>query len=354
MGNCKRIIAGIFLALLQLGSMNAWSQVSAVYGGGPFYSGGQAVLDDLRASGFNTVILWTIHVGSAGNMNFNDIPVIDGFGNYIGDPDWANRIASLRRAPTAIDRIEIGVASAGATDFENIESLINAHGTGSDTVLYKAFQNLKTVTGADAVNFDDESNYDVSTMVQFAVMLADLGYKVTFVPYTRQLFWETVYRQVEAQRPGTIDRVYLQVYAGGAGNNPVSWNGSFGDLKVIPGLWSVNGGGCDRGDTPGQVQSRMERWQSDVSGGFMWFYDDIQRCSASGRTTADYAAAINNALAPPPGFAANIAPDAAISVSSEYFDPNWSKEKLTDGIVGQDGSGEWASAGEQTPYAELE
>ena len=214
--------------------MNAWSQVSAVYGGGPFYSGGQAVLDDLRASGFNTVILWTIHVGSAGNMNFNDIPVIDGFGNYIGDPDWANRIASLRRAPTAIDRIEIGVASAGATDFENIESLINAHGTGSDTVLYKAFQNLKTVTGADAVNFDDESNYDVSTMVQFAVMLADLGYKVTFVPYTRQSFWETVYRQVEAQRPGTIDRVYLQVYAGGAGNNPVSWNGSFGDLKVIP------------------------------------------------------------------------------------------------------------------------
>lgn len=35
---------------------------SAIYGGGPFYSDGQAVMNTLRASGFTTVVLWSIHV----------------------------------------------------------------------------------------------------------------------------------------------------------------------------------------------------------------------------------------------------------------------------------------------------
>jgi len=332
------------------------AQTSAVYGGGGFYSGGQAVMDDLRQSGFNTVILWTIHVSDQGNMNFNDIPVIDTNGNYIGDPDWTNRIATLKQNPTSVTRVELGIASAGATDFENIELLINQNGTGPNTVLYKAFENLKAVTAADAVNFDDESNYDVSTTVQFAVMLADIGFKVTLVPYTRISFWREVYNRVEAQRPGTIDKVYLQVYAGGAGNNPADWNGSFGNLKVIPGLWSKHGSNCNLGSSPAQVQSRMSRWKPVVSGGFMWLYDDIEACSAPGQRTSDYASAINNALAttpPSPTGTINIAPNANITVSSEYIDPNWSKEKLTDNIIGQNANGEWASGGEQTPYAQL-
>jgi len=353
MKNYLHTISYYVLISFFIGVCGVNAQTSAVYGGGSFYSGGQSVMNDLRSSGFNTVILWTIHVSNQGNMNFNDIPVIDTNGNYIGDPNWSTRIASLKQAPTSVNRVELGIASAGATDFENIETLINTNGTGSNTALYKAFQNLKTVTKADAVNFDDESNYDVDTMVKFAVMLADIGYKVTLVPYTRKSFWATVYNQVEAQRPGTIDKVYLQVYAGGSGNNPASWNGSFGNLKVIPGLWSVNGAGCNRGDTPSQVETRMRGWKNDISGGFMWLYDDIEKCTAPGRRTADYANAINIALESSAGGATNLAPNAAISVSSEYTNPNWSKEKLTDGIIGQNGNGEWASNGEQTPWAQL-
>lgn len=342
--------AFIFIFITQ----NSWSQVSAVYGGGPFYSGGQSVMDDLRSSGFNTVILWTIHVGPNGNMNLNNIPVINTSGNYIGDPNWGNRVASLKQAPTSVNRIEIGVASAGVNDFANIESLINSQGTGPNTLLYKGFQNLKIITGADAINIDDESHYRVETMVKFSLMMADIGYKIAFVPYTRRSFWAEVFNQVESQRPGTIDRVYLQAYAGGTGNNPVTWNRSFGGLKVIPGLWSIHGSRCNIGDTPSQVQNQMANWQSSISGGFMWLYDDIQACNAVGRSTSDYAAAINNAVGMSSGFATNIAPDASVTVSSEYVNPNWSKEKLTDGIFGQDANGEWASDGEQTPYAQLD
>lgn len=356
MKKIKVSITLFFMTFFSLSATSAWAQVSAVYGGGPFYSGGQAVMDDLRSSGFNTVILWTLHVGPNGNMNLNNIPVIDTAGNYIGDPNWGNRVASLRQAPTSVNRIEIGVASAGVDDFENIGNLIDANGTGSNTVLYKAFQNLKTVTGADAINIDDESQFDVDTMVKFSVMMADIGYKVALVPYNRRSFWAQVYSQVETQRPGAIDRVYLQVYAGGSGNNPTTWNGSFGSLKVIPGVWSIHGSGCNQGDSPASVRTRMANWAPVSSGGFMWLYDDIQSCSAPGRRTADYAAAINGPVVTPPptGFQNNIAPDASITVSSEYVDSNWSKEKITDGIVGQNGNGEWASDGEQRPFAQLD
>ncbi len=341
------------IIFLCLGKHYSNAQTSAVYGGGSFYSKGQPVMDDLRDSGFNTVILWTIHVARNGETYLNNIKVTDNRGAYVGDPNWQTRLATLKQAPTSINRIELGVASAGVNDFANIEALINANGIGPETVLYKAFSALKNITGADAINIDDEIHFRVASMVQFCLMMDDIGYKVAFVPYNRRNFWETVYTQVEAQRPGTIDRIYLQVYAGGAGNTPSRWN-RFGALKVIPGLWSKNGRNCTQGDTPAQVERRMRGWKNDISGGFMWLYEDMEICAANGRRTADYANAINTALAPPAGGATNLAPNASITVSSEFIDPNWSKEKLTDGIIGQEGNGEWASSGEQTPWAQLD
>src|SRR5687768_4955462 len=57
---------------------------SAIYGGGPFYAGGQAVMNTLRSSGFTTVVLWTIHVNATnGDLIFNDIRIVSG-GKYVG------------------------------------------------------------------------------------------------------------------------------------------------------------------------------------------------------------------------------------------------------------------------------
>jgi len=270
---------------------------SAIYGGGPFYSGGTAVMNDLRASGFTTVMLWSVHVDTNGDLHLNDEPLISN-GSYIGpNTGWSAELATLKQAPTSVNRIEVSIGAGGTTDFESIEALVNGtgagSGTGPDSILYRNFQLLKQITGADAANFDDESAYDLASATAFGKMLAGLGYKITFAPYTNRSFWASL----KTNLGSAVDKIYLQAYAGGTGNNPAQWTSALG-MPVIPGLWSKNGSGCSAGDSPATVQSKMAAWKQSagIPGGFMWLYDDIQKCSASGRTTADYAKAINTAV----------------------------------------------------------
>ncbi|WNG55326.1 PKD domain-containing protein [Archangium gephyra] len=274
---------------------------SAIYGGGPFYSGGTAVMDDLRNSGFTTVMLWSFHIEDNGDLVYNDIPVVKN-GAYVGDPAWPARLATLKTAPTSVNRIEVSIGAWGVPDFERMIKLVNGTaagcgstlvcGTGSNSILYRNFQVLKTVTGATAVNFDDESAYNLAPTTQFGQMLIGLGYKITFAPYTNQTFW----RSLKDNLGSAVDTIYLQVYDGGAGNNPASWNTAMG-MTVDPGLWSRHGSGCGSGDSPATVQSKMTNWKASagISGGFMWLYDDIQACASQG-TAAQYAAAINTAV----------------------------------------------------------
>lgn len=275
-------------------SAPANSNRSAIYGGGPFYSGGQAVMDDLRASGFQTVVLWSIHVeANTGNLILNDKLVASG-GNYVGDPGWPARLATLRQQPTSVTRIEVSIGSGGTTDFDSIRDLIAAQGTGPDSILYRNFQALKMATGADAANFDDESTYDLNSSIQFGHMLAGLGYRITLVPYTRQSFWVGLKDALGDK----VDTVYLQVYDGGRLNDPAAWSNAMG-MTVTPGVWTLHGTGCLQGDSPAAVHAKMRLWKTTawISGGFLWLYDDIQACSAQA-TSAQYAQAINTAVAP--------------------------------------------------------
>ena len=171
-----------------------------------------------------------------------------------------------------------------------------SQGTNTTSILYRNFQALKTATGATAVDFDDETLYDVATTVKFGRMLSSIGYKVTLCPYWNPTFWQSVYSQLGN---GIVDAVYLQCYAGGAGNNPASWNSYFSGLKVMPGLWCAHGTGCAEGDVPAAVASQMLAWKSgaDIPGGFMWLYDDMLSCSSKG-TPAGYAVSINQAVDP--------------------------------------------------------
>jgi len=222
-------------------------------------------MDAVRASGYTTVILWTLHINSNADLIF-DSPLLVSNGVYVGASTWPAQLATLKQAPTSVNRIEVCVGSAGPNDFATIKTLIAQSGTGSGTTLYKNFVALKAATGADAIDFDDEQEYDVTSMVQFAQMLSTIGYKVTLCPYTNTSFWQTV----KSQLGSIVDRVYLQCYEGGAGNNPATWNTLFGGLKVMPGLESPN-------STFAQVQSKMSSWESvnGVPGGFMWYYDSM-------------------------------------------------------------------------------
>jgi len=295
-------------------------------------------MNTLRSSGFTTVVLWTIHVHPNGNLVFNDIPVVSN-GQYIGDPGWPARLATLKQAPTSVNRIEIGIGSWGVDDWGTIHSLINSQGTGTGSILYRNFRALLTATGADAINDDDESHYDVASTVSFARMAISMGYKnFALAPYTNSGFWTSV----KSNLGSAVDRVYLQAYAGGTGNNPASWSQALG-MTVDPGLWSRNGSGCSAGDSPGTVQSKMTSWRNSagIQGGFMWLFDDIQRCSSQG-TAADYAAAINNATGDG-SVGTNLALNRAAASSQASCNANEGPAKAVNGSVSGGNTDKWCS-----------
>ena len=187
----------------------------------------------LRASGYTTVMLWCIHVdATSGNLIYNDQLVVSN-GLYVGTAAWPGQLATLKTAPTSINRIEVSVSSWGVNDFLSIQTLMNNYGTNPTSILYRNFQALKTATGADAIDYDDETLYDAATTVKFGRMLSSMGYKVTLCPYTDPSFWQSVFNQLGS---GIVDIVYLQCYSGGGGNDPATWNGYFGGLKLNPGM----------------------------------------------------------------------------------------------------------------------
>jgi len=286
--------ACISLILSVLCAASASAAHSAVFGGGPLYSNAAANRDKIRASGFDTVILWTIHVHDDGDFVLNDKKIIDN-GVYVGRSAWPAEVAAFKTGPTSVNRIEIGIGSWGVPDFEKMKALIDAQGTGPNSILYKNFLALRNaLPSIDAVNYDDESCYDVTSSVALGIMLKDLGFQVALCPYTRSSYWRGVFNGINSARPGAVDRVYLQCYAGGAYNNPGTWNNYFGGLKVSPGLWCWPNGNA----TPAQVEAKMSTWRGsyDIAGGFMWLLDDMLNNQSTHPVSA-YGYAINDALA---------------------------------------------------------
>jgi len=289
----SKLLRPLFLACFFASGIPANAQscgVSAVYGGGPFYKTPATSIPEIKSSGFTTAIIWTIHIDTAGNFNYNaEFPIVAN-GQYIGHntyPNFPQDVAQLKTQPTSVTRIEAGLSAWGSATFQNIKNLINAHGTGPTTNLYRNFKVLRdSIPQIDAINFDDESTYDVSTSVQFALMLGSLGYKVSLCPYTNANYWKSVASQANAQVAGTVDRVFLQCYDGGAANSPCSSTWNFGSIPVYPGLWDIN-------YSPSGVQTKMTTWknQCGINGGFMWLYDDFKNTVK----TQQYAAAINTA-----------------------------------------------------------
>lgn len=264
---------------------------TGIFGGGPFYKNAANNITEIENSGFTEAIVWSVEVSSTGDLNFNgEFPLTSG-GVYVGDqthPDFASNMALLKQG--TVKRVTFSVGSSNYGDWEDITALVNAQGTGPNSILYKDFQALKAAIPAlDAIDFDDEKSFNSPTTVAFGVMLGQLGYHVMPDAFDNNNYWTNVVSQINNQLPGTVDGVHLQAYAGGAGNNPcVGWN--FGTVPVFPGLW-------DQYDTPAQVESTMSGWHSQcgIVGGFMWLYDDFVGTGLA----AQYANAINTAVGSP-------------------------------------------------------
>ncbi len=266
---------------------------SGVFGGGPLYINATRNINELKNSGFNEVVVWNIQVRPNGDLNFNGEFPLCANGVYVGGathPDFAGNMASLKQGK--VRRLTFSVGSSNVGDFQDVRDLVNSQGTGSSSILYRNFQALKrAIPALDSIDFDDENCYDTSTMTSFAVMLGNLGYTVALDPYTYQSFWTNVAARINTQRPGTVDLVHLQCYAGGYGNDPIDWN--FGAIPVQPSVASYD-------YSPSDTQSQMAYWRGEAgsAGGWVWLYDQFVGNAPS------YAAAINTGIGGPTALSA--------------------------------------------------
>jgi len=248
---------------------------------------------------YTTVILFVVDVESNGDLNYNGNHLLVQNGRYVGDPGWGARLAALKTAPTTIHRIEVCTGGSGASSFVHIQDLIAAQGTGPSSILYRNFQVLKNALGIDAIDYDDEVDYDAGSAVAFGNLVASLGMKVTLCPYNNESYWQSV----QSQLGGKVDAVYLQCYDGGAGNDPSYWNSVFGGFKVQPGDWD--------NDSVATVQSLMANWAATdgVPGGFIWLLDDRDAATAG-----QYALAVNDGIGGPTALSA-IGGSGAVALS---------------------------------------
>lgn len=273
-------IKSVTTALLLFITLLTFAQ-SGIYVGGHFRRDRTVTVPTLKASGFTYVILFNIKVEANGDFTTDGETICrDGvyvFGNT--QPHYVEDVLALRQGMTSVRRVEICVGGWGSPSYDNIKALINAQGTGSESILYRNFKALKdTIPVLEAVNNDDEHTYDLATATAFHVMLYDIGFKTTLAPYTYKSFWQSLATNVNNLRPGAVDRVDLQCYEGGANNNPKDWN--INNIKLHAGLLHFN--------STATITSKMQGWKdnSSTTGGFLWVYN------ANDFNLKNYAAAI--------------------------------------------------------------
>ena len=241
---------------------------SGIYVGGHFRRQRTITVPTLKASGFTYVILFNIQVETNGDLTMDSEKLCSN-GVYTFNatqPNYIADVTSLKSGMTSVIRVESCIGGWTSTSYNNIKALITAQGTGPSSILYKNFQALKlAIPAIDAINNDDESAYDVSTATDFSVMLFDLGYKTTLAPYMNKSFWQSVAANVNKARPGAVDRIDLQIYEGGAGNNPKDWDFS---IPLSTGMLHFN--------PSTTITSTMSGWKnnSTATSGFLWVYND--------------------------------------------------------------------------------
>jgi hypothetical protein len=242
-------------------------------------------LKDIKSSGFDTLVIFSIDGNAAGDLTFFGTPIYTG-GRYVGPAGWPGRIQSLKRGATSIQRLEFCLAGP----YGVYRTYMNAHGTGGATNWFQNWARLKEDTGADAINFNDENTWDAASLVQLGTMMDAMGYKVTLCPYNRPRVWQSV----KAELGSKVDAVYLQCYDGGARNNVGTWNGYFDGLKVTPLFWTQHADGS--GDTCQSAETKVRGWKSSagvVSAG-AWQYSDMR--DFGGGSAAQFNAAIRAGL----------------------------------------------------------
>ena len=275
-GIARRVACALMLCGLGASASHAASTgYVGILGGGPVYKNMPKNIKQIKKSGFNELIVWSVEVNTKGDLNLNGEFPLTSAGAYVGNttyPDFPAQLASVKKG--SVTRITFSVGSSNFGDWEDIKALVDAQGTGSTSILYKDFAALKAALPVDAIDFDDENSYDAASTTKFAVMLGNLGYKVTMNPYTNNAYWISLVSSINTQLAGTVDGIHLQTFAGGEGNSPCSgWN--FGTVPVFPGISDQTS--AQPFLSPAAAKAQFTKWhtQCGTTGGWVWIYDQI-------------------------------------------------------------------------------
>ena len=274
----RRMIAAALAfggAVLFAGTAMAQTGYIGILGGGPVYKRNLTNIHELKKAGFTELLVWSVEVNAAGDLNLNGEFPLTSNGKYIGNQTWPKFAHDLRSIKTGkVTRITLSIGSSNVGDFQDIKALVDSQGTGKKSILYKDFAALAAALPVDAIDFDDENSYDSESTVKFALMLGGLGYHVTMNPYTNNSYWTSVVSQINGQMPGLVDGIHLQNFAGGSGNSPCSgWD--FGDVPVFPGLSDQTS--APPHVTPAQAEAKLKAWhdQCGITGAWLWIFDQI-------------------------------------------------------------------------------
>jgi hypothetical protein len=247
---------------------------------------------NVQNGGYTTIVIGMFHIGNpaaAKDTQLGDIifnggnPILIRGGQlfYTCAPTWASQIKRLKTSSSVTKVYASFGGGSPVQDFATIQQIYQQNGNSFQGTMLQTNLQLfaQTFRGAfDGIDMDCEETYDVPSFVAFCEMLINLGFAITFCPYTMQSFWDTAQNKVQAAYPGAVKWWNLQCYDGGSGNNPQKWGQGLPNGFIIPGdwvrFWDPSSGGFI-GDCPTDMTTLFQSFagMSAVGGGFVYNLD---------------------------------------------------------------------------------
>ena len=263
------------------------------YGEGILYPPNlQKYTSTIQNAGWDTILIGLYHISVSGEIGFNDEQIISKEKGYFGDQDWAPQLTALLTGGN-VKTLIASFGGGGVGDFNNIKNIYNSNNQSfSGTNLESNFKTLKKVFPMiGIIDMDCEDEYDQASFVPFCQMLIEIGFEITFCPYSFSEigFWTGSLAALEKSNPGKVLRFNLQCYDGGGSNNPKDW--AIAIQKAIPtfntdgfiwaGDWSRNYNKDSArwvGNCPPVMQKHLASFKGEASigGAFLWTIDQIE------------------------------------------------------------------------------
>jgi len=291
--------------------MDAQQYKVALYGQGLFDSNDNrknvSQANELADSGFNTLMLFSLHVHEQGQLYWGDHSIAErGQITYRWkdeqQPSLPQLLARLREG--GFTTIQFSIGSADAADWAHIEQLLASQSGRQE--LQRNFAAVAQWLSLDGFDFDCEEEVSDATIVTMTGILAQVGRRniITYGVYGDQQRWLTRLQMVYATNGRQlVDWWNLQLYAGGGGNDPADWIKMLENSSepigvddraafIVPGLATDENGG------PSGICDRLHDYAAlRLTGAFVWNSGGVLESSGSAR---EYGTAVVNGLSGQP------------------------------------------------------